>query len=234
MNLEDLEKNPLALEQLQSYMADDWMIDAMDPVYGDQNEQSVPDPTMPFVNQTMMNYPAYPTLDTTPGWMNVSQFTTDSAITGENGSTYDVESELSPAASSTGSFAFTEYEPFGPVDNENFKKIIARIGVTEKTLQEFSVKELNRFLKSNELSKVEQKCLKNRRRTLKNRGYAQNCRIKRIKVKKTLEIDNESLQKEVDELRGCLERTKRERDLYKDRLGKIVKFLKSQKSVKVV
>lgn len=229
------------LEQLR-LMADNWM-ESMDDFENGELLQSVPEqdsPPMPFLHGSS-NVTNYPTLGSTPTWMNLSQVTelyNAPAIKCEASSPY--MSELSPAPSSADSFSFADYETYGPLDpkhadenTETFKKIISRLGVTEKKIQDFGVKELNRFLKSNGLSKEEQKCLKNRRRTLKNRGYAQNCRIKRINVKKSLEMENEDLRKEIGELKRSLDRAKRERDAYKRRLEEIVKFFKEQKKCKV-
>lgn len=220
------------LAELQNFIADNWF-----PYVEDKEElQNVPvqQQAVPFTVQSLYNYPS---LEATPGWMegNLDQFsninTVDSPVN-ENSTTR--QPEPSPAPSSTGSF-FTDHESMESADkqksDEHFKKIIARLGVSEKKIQEFKVKELNRFLKSNGLSKDEQRCLKNRRRTLKNRGYAQNCRVKRIKVKKSLESENETLKAEIDEIRKSLEVAKKERDAYKSQLHKIVKFLKSQKKV---
>ncbi|KXJ11853.1 transcription factor MafB [Exaiptasia diaphana] len=243
--MEDIKTEDIAariqLEQLR-IMADNW--ESMDDFGNGEALQSVPeqDPPMPFLHGSS-NMIGYPTLGSSPNWMNlchINELSTAPAIS-EASSPY-VSSELSPAPSSVESFAFTDYENYGPLDManhsdesvENFRKIITRLGVTEKKIQDFGVKELNRFLKSNGLTKEEQKCLKNRRRTLKNRGYAQNCRIKRIRVKKSLETENEDLRKEIDDLKSSLDRAKKERDAYKRRLEDIIKFFKDHKKSKVV
>ena len=52
----------------------------------------------------------------------------------------------------------------------------------------FNVKELNRILKTKGLSREEVANIKQRRRTLKNRGYAATVRVKREETKGELEI----------------------------------------------
>jgi len=59
-------------------------------------------------------------------------------------------------------------------------QILAQVGLNEQMLKTKPVKELNNVLRNCPyLGKNEIKLVKARRRTLKNRGYAYNCRIKR-------------------------------------------------------
>ncbi|OQR68100.1 hypothetical protein BIW11_04624, partial [Tropilaelaps mercedesae] len=80
-------------------------------------------------------------------------------------------------------------------------------------LVSLSVRELNKRLHGFPREEVVR--LKQKRRTLKNRGYAQNCRTKRLAKRHELESRNRLLQAEVNRLRQELERTCQERDFYR-------------------
>lgn len=75
------------------------------------------------------------------------------------------------------------------------------------------VRELNRRLQG--MSKDDIVRLKQKRRTLKNRGYAQNCRSKRMQQRHDLEHTNRSLEKQVHQLQRQLSALTREREFYK-------------------
>jgi len=81
--------------------------------------------------------------------------------------------------------------------------LLNQVGISEDELVNLPVKELNRRVAG--LDKEDQKKLKARRRTLKNRGYAQICRTKRI-------ISNEQLVEENKDLRIQLANIMKERD----------------------
>ena len=102
---------------------------------------------------------------------------------------------------------------------ENIHKAI----ISDDDLVTLSVRDLNRHLKNSGLSKQDIVRMKQRRRTLKNRGYAASCRNKRLEVKgglegeryhildqiKSLKETNQSIQAEVDEIKQKFEELKR-------------------------
>ncbi|XP_077283500.1 MAF bZIP transcription factor K [Arctopsyche grandis] len=95
--------------------------------------------------------------------------------------------------------------------------------ISDGELVSVSVRELNRRLKQRGLSREQVARMKQRRRTLKNRGYAASCRVKRIEQKDELESektqewrdmegmqdDNNRMRDEVAALRAKYEALKR-------------------------
>ncbi|KAK6726617.1 hypothetical protein RB195_004752 [Necator americanus] len=70
--------------------------------------------------------------------------------------------------------------------------------VTDEELQRISVRQLNQRLQGHDRQVVTM--LKQKRRTLKNRGYALNCRVRRIQNQLQLEADNIQLRDQIRSL----------------------------------
>ncbi|XP_001601967.2 transcription factor MafB isoform X2 [Nasonia vitripennis] len=87
--------------------------------------------------------------------------------------------------------------------------------MNDDLLMSLSVRELNKRLQGCPREEIVR--LKQKRRTLKNRGYAQNCRSKRMQQRHELETANRSLEHELNMIKDELLRTQQERDAYKHR-----------------
>ncbi|XP_055911182.1 transcription factor MafK isoform X2 [Eupeodes corollae] len=82
--------------------------------------------------------------------------------------------------------------------------------ISDDQLVSISVRDLNRMLKMRGLTREEIVRMKQRRRTLKNRGYAASCRIKRIEQKDTLESEKTTEWQELERLHMDNENCNRE------------------------
>ncbi|XP_004698969.1 neural retina-specific leucine zipper protein [Echinops telfairi] len=106
------------------------------------------------------------------------------------------------------------YYPESPEETEAQHEQLAE-RFSDAALVSMSVRELNRQLRG--CGRDEALRLKQRRRTLKNRGYAQACRSKRLQQRRGLEAERARLLAQLDALRAEVARLARERDLYKAR-----------------
>lgn len=73
--------------------------------------------------------------------------------------------------------------------------------ITDDELISLSVRELNRLLKTTGFTKSDINRIKQRRRTLKNRGYAASCRNKRLEQKDDLLHERNLVHREIDILK---------------------------------
>jgi len=72
--------------------------------------------------------------------------------------------------------------------------------MTDDELVSISVRDLNRTLKMKGLSRDDIIRMKQRRRTLKNRGYAASCRVKRIEQRDILDTDKVLEQTDIENM----------------------------------
>ncbi|XP_066926034.1 uncharacterized protein [Clytia hemisphaerica] len=129
----------------------------------------------------------------------------------------DIPNNVSTAAanqqsSQQSNFVITEIKP---PENQ-------QIVLTEEELAEMPVKDLNALLRG--LPDAEVIKLKQRRRTIKNRGYAQTSRTKRTTQKSTLEDEKSILESELQKLADENDLLRKERDEAKIKLEAFERF----------
>lgn len=139
---------------------------------------------------------------------------TDEAEGGDDGSSsIDRDPDL-PSPSSGSVDSLVKRHP-----NPKHRGASSGVRLTDAELESLPVRELNLILRS--LPKDEAKLLKNRRRTLKNRGYAQSCRHKRVNERDDLYLEVQALRKQRDRLQAELGKVTAERDAYKTKVDVI-------------
>ncbi|KAK3085326.1 hypothetical protein FSP39_001480 [Pinctada imbricata] len=104
--------------------------------------------------------------------------------------------------------------PKSPRASRALSSPTADVPLEDEELVTLPVRELNRRLQG--LNKDDIQKLKQKRRTLKNRGYAQNCRSKRMQQRSVLEKTNRTLEQQVHHLQRQLSMLTREREFYKE------------------
>ncbi|XP_031561771.1 transcription factor MafK-like [Actinia tenebrosa] len=102
-------------------------------------------------------------------------------------------------------------------------KSMKQVELSDEELANLPVKELNNVLRGMPEDDVYK--LKQRRRTLKNRGYAQNSRTKRVRQREDLEGERQQLKSELDSICKENEDLKRERDEARRKYDSLQKLL---------
>ncbi len=104
--------------------------------------------------------------------------------------------------------------------------------ISDEALLNLSVKDLNKLLKS--LASEDRNKLKKRRRILKNRGYAANCRTKRMSQKEILQYKKEQLEIDIRHREHTNEMLRLKLNAIKDRYSDLQTYailLKSKKKL---
>ncbi|GIX88109.1 hypothetical protein CDAR_465021 [Caerostris darwini] len=94
-------------------------------------------------------------------------------------------------------------EPLTDVKSEmNFSGFnLSSSEISDDELVTLTVRDLNRLLKNSGMTRAEIQRLKQRRRTLKNRGYAASCRNKRLEQKDELQYDRAIVVRDINNLK---------------------------------
>ena len=134
------------------------------------------------------------------------------------GAEYQIQSGMDSIASpyspeSDGSYDDTSDGPFQLRLPPGFEPKEPIQKLTEEQLVSLSARDLNTICRDLPEDVVKQ--LKKRRRTLKNRGYAYNSRVRRVSQKNQLEKERDELQKQIAQLQDKVKHLEREADAWK-------------------
>jgi len=100
--------------------------------------------------------------------------------------------------------------------------VLQRVGVSVEELTTLSIIDLNKRLSG--LTKEEINKLKAKRRTLKNRGYAQNCRESKDEEEKRLKTEGEELQKEISARKSSILEKRKQVEDFKRKYEQLKRF----------
>lgn len=93
--------------------------------------------------------------------------------------------------------------------------------ITDLEIATLPIRELNKRMKN--LPQAEVLQIRKRRRSLRNRDYATNCRRRRAAVKESLLTENQRLQDQLRAANEVLSRAVKERDSYKRKFSELHK-----------
>ena len=90
--------------------------------------------------------------------------------------------------------------PYQHLDLKQYNTCQTQIGLTDEDLKTIGTKDLNKKVKhSKNLSEEDIEKIKKRRRTIKNRGYAKECRNTKTEEEKLLEAEKKELNSQIKE-----------------------------------